>query len=105
LSFGQVVDTRRNDKKELPMEQNVFRAPKEDRYGFARRFLVCTDEELVAAYNREVGKENWVNGRADYLYHLQQELVVREFDISAVVSGRTLSMTKRVMLVDHRLVV
>jgi len=86
------------------MNKNVFSAPDEDRYGFARRFLVCTDQELVEAYNREVGKKNWENGRADYLFHLQRELVGREVDCSAVMVGRTFSMTKHVTLVDNRLV-
>jgi len=87
------------------MEQNSHPASGEDRYGYARRFNVCTDQELVAAYNREVGKENWVNGRADYLFHLYREFIAREFDCTAVVSGRTLNMLKRVVLVDNRLVV
>jgi hypothetical protein len=87
------------------MNQNSFSAPDEDRYGYARLFLVCTNQELVEAYNREVGKENWVNGRADYLFHLQRELLGREVDCSAVIIGRTLSMQHRVTLVDNRLVV
>lgn len=87
------------------MNQNSFSAPDADRYGFARRFLACTTQELVVAYNREVGKESWVNGRADYLYYLQRELVGRDVDVSAVLNGRTLSMTKRVTLIENRLVV
>ena len=87
------------------MQNNSFSAPDEDRYGFARRFLVCTNQELVKAFNREVGKESLVNGRADYLFHLHRELVVREFDCSAIVNGRTLSLAKRVRLVENRLVV
>ncbi|MCX6225519.1 MAG: hypothetical protein NTV01_12350 [Bacteroidia bacterium] len=87
------------------MEQNSFSTPDQDRYGFARRFLVCTNQELVAAFNHEVCKENWVNGRADYLFHLHRELIVRELDCSSVVNGRNLSMEHRVTLVDKRLVV
>jgi hypothetical protein len=87
------------------MEQRIHAAPKEDRYGFARRFQVCTDKELVQAFNREVGKENWANGRADYLFHLQKEFAGRELDCSAVMNGRTLNMAHRVTLVDNRLVV
>lgn len=87
------------------MDQNSFSAPDEDRYGFASRFLVCTDQELVQAFNREVGKENWVNGRADYLYHLHKELVFREFDCSAVMNGHTMSMQHRVTLVDNKFVI
>lgn len=87
------------------MNLSSFAAPQEDRYGFARRFLACTDQELVQAYNREVGKDNWVNGRADYLFYLHKELVVREMDCSAVMNGRTLSMLKRVTLIDNKLVV
>ncbi len=87
------------------MTINSFSAPETDRYGFARRFLVCTDQELVAAFNREVGKENWVNGRADYLFHLHKEMIGRELDCSAVSNGRSLSMTRRVTLIDNRLVV
>lgn len=87
------------------MNQNSFSARGQDRYGFARRFLACTNQELVVAFNREVGKENWVNGRADYLFYLQQELALREVDCSAVIIGRTLSLKHRVTLVDNRLVV
>jgi hypothetical protein len=86
------------------MVQNSFSAQEEDRYGFARRFLACTNRELVDAFNREVGKQNWVNGRADYLFHLQKEMVGREMDCSAVLTGRSLNMDHRVTLVDNRLV-
>jgi hypothetical protein len=84
---------------------SLVSAPDEDRYGYARHFLVCTDQQLVHAYNREVGKDNWTNGRADYLFHLQRELAGREVDCSAVISGRVLSMKHRVTLVNNKLIV
>lgn len=87
------------------MIQESFSAPEEDRYGYARHFLVCTDQQLVQAFNREVGKDNWTNGRADYLFHLQKEMIDRELDCSAVINGRVLSMTRRVNLVNKKLVV
>jgi len=87
------------------MEQNDFKAPVADRYGFARRFLVCSDRELIAAFNREVGNDSCLNGRADYLFHLKRELLGRDLDCSEVINGHTLCMTKRVTLVDNRLVV
>lgn len=87
------------------MNLNSFSAPDEDRYGFARRFMTCTDQELVLAYNREVGKEKWASDRLDYLSHLYKELLVRELDCSAVLNGRSLSMQHRVALIDNKLVV
>ena len=77
----------------------------DDRFGFARRFLVCSDIELVDAFNKEVGREGRMNDRVDFLYHLQRELLFRKFDISAIITGRTLSMQHRVRLVENRLVV
>ena len=87
------------------MNHRIFSAPDQDRFGFARRFLTCTDQELVLAYNREVGKENGKSDREDYLFHLHKEMVGRELDCSAVMNGRTLSMQQRVVLVDNKLVV
>jgi hypothetical protein len=91
--------------KSIPMSQNSFSSPEGDRYGFARRFLVCSDEELIEAFNREVGKVSLANGQADYLFHLHRELVEREFDCSAIIIGRTMSLLHRITLVDNRLVV
>jgi len=86
------------------MADNRFLSQEEDRFGFAKRFSVCSDEELIAALNKEVGKVGRMNDRTDFLYHLQRELLFREFDCSGIINGRTLNLTHGVRLVDNKLV-
>jgi len=87
------------------MEYNSNSARREDRYGFGLRFQACSDQELVEAFNREVGKENWANARADYLFHLHRALVSRNMDCSSVMNGRTMNLQYKARLVENKLVV
>jgi hypothetical protein len=87
------------------MANNPILSRDGDIYGFGNRFLVCTDAQLIDAYNREVKKVTFRNDHIDYLQHLHKEMVDREFDCSAVMNGRTMSMERKVRLVDNKLVV
>ena len=47
------------------IEESVHRARTEsDQYGFRQRFREFTVDQLIAAFNREVGNFAWVSARA-----------------------------------------
>ncbi len=48
------------------------------------RFAASTDQELVDAFNNEVGVTAWVSVRGGYLKYLQEEMERRAFDDAAV---------------------
>jgi hypothetical protein len=101
---GRMMPVRLIRNININMQYNLS-APEGDINGFAKRFLVCSDAQLIDAYNREVDKVNRTNDRFDYLLHLHREMVNRDFDCSAVMNGRSMSMDRRVRLVDNKLVV
>jgi hypothetical protein len=72
---------------------------------FQERFTAMSDEELVEAFNREVGNPGWTSSRATYLALLREEFEKRKFDHSAVTGSGGLSLKQKVKLVDGKLVV
>lgn len=70
---------------------------------FLVRFKAFTDDELIDAFNREVGNPGWVSARASYLAALQREFQDRGFDYAAIGDERSLSLRRRVRLVDKTL--
>ncbi|MDX1687030.1 MAG: hypothetical protein R3248_03520 [Candidatus Promineifilaceae bacterium] len=57
-----------------------------------------SDEELVEAFNKEVGKPGWTNSRAKYFYKLREEFERRNIDYSAIGDETRLSLNARVSL-------
>ncbi len=76
----------------------------DDRYGFAERFVNCSDEELIGAYNHEVGVTVWVSARGEFLYHLRREFLQRKWDASLFIDGEGMFMNVRIRLENGKLV-
>ncbi len=69
------------------------------------RFRGMSDEELIDAFNREVGNSGWTGARASYLAALHREFGRREYDYSAIGDARSLSFNKKVRLLGRKIVV
>lgn len=76
-----------------------------DQYGFNERFERSSIDELVQAFNREVGSRAWVGVRAVYLDALMRALLARGVDCSDVIQGGSIHLSQRVRLDGRRLVI
>jgi hypothetical protein len=65
---------------------------------FVARFKTFTDQELIDAFNDEVGKQGWVSARGSYLAALHDEFIHRGFDFSAMGDMSSLSLGSKVKL-------
>jgi hypothetical protein len=63
---------------------SVSYTPEEVYERFVARFKGFTDEELIGAFNRDVGNPGWVSARASYHVALHREFKLRGFDCSAM---------------------
>jgi hypothetical protein len=72
--------------------------PQEKYDEFANRFKGKTDDEVVAAFNREVGNNGWTSSRASFMAALHDEIKARGFDFSAVGDAESLSFRAKVRL-------
>lgn len=72
---------------------------------FKERFNAMNDDELIGAFNREVGNPGWTGARAIYLSLLREEFGRRKFDHSAIIADSGgLSLKRKMNLVDGKLV-
>ena len=69
-----------------------------DKYGFAEKFSNATMDELIAAFNSDVGNQGWVNARMHFLSALKNEFLSRDVDCTAFISSDTMSMRSRIHL-------
>ena len=58
---------------------------------FAEVFSSASNEELVLAFNRQVGNLGWVSARGRHNVALHDEFIRRGFDCSSVVAGNTIN--------------
>lgn len=72
--------------------------------GFLERFEAMGDEELVEAFNREVGNPGWTSSRATYIALLHEEFEKRNFDHSVITDSGGLSLNQKVRLADGKLI-
>lgn len=68
---------------------------------YLARFKTCTNQELVDAFNREVGKPGWVSARASYLAALHEEFKGRAFDFSAIGGSDSFSLRSKIRLIGN----
>jgi hypothetical protein len=78
--------------------------PDEDYERFKRRMENYSDEELIEAFNREVGNPGWVSARAAYLAAIHDEFKKRGYDYSAIGNEKELSFAKKVKLAGKKVV-
>jgi hypothetical protein len=75
------------------MAESIRRAQTlDDKYGFRQSLREKTVEELVAAFNREVGIRAWVSARAVYLMALRDALLATGLDCSSFISDDGMEM-------------
>lgn len=71
---------------------------------FRKMFNGLSNENLIRAFNREIGNPGWTSTRAAYLAALHWELKERGFDYSAIGNKTELSFAKKVKLVENKIV-
>ena len=71
---------------------------------FKEGFQKMDNNELLVAFNQEVGKTGWVSARGDYLSALRKEFDDRGFDYSSIGDKSCLSINKKIKLVDKKIV-
>jgi hypothetical protein len=62
-----------------------------------------SDQELIDAFNREVGNPGWTSGRATYLGALQKEFQSRNLDYSEIGNKRWLSFARKIKLIGKKI--
>lgn len=81
----------------LPVEEAIQRMRTEnDKYGFRERFRTCSVDELIAAFNGDVGNPGWVTARMVYLVALRDALLATGLDCSSFISDDGMSMARQV---------
>jgi hypothetical protein len=70
---------------------------------FKQRFSTYSNQELVNAFNEEVGNPGWVGARGAYLSALHREFKIRNIDYSEIGDDEGLSLRHKVYLKDNRL--
>lgn len=70
---------------------------------FRTHFATMSDEELVDAFNREVGNLGWVRSRGSYLLALRDEFESRGFDYSAIGNKEGFSLKNKVKVVGKKI--
>jgi len=64
---------------------------------------VMTDDDLILAFNRQVGNKGWGSAKASFLQSLHEE-IQRRYDYSAIsVGGMGISFKRRIKLVGNRI--
>jgi len=71
---------------------------------FQERFNAMSDEQLIDAFNSDVGKSGWVSTRASFHTALREEFEKRHYDFSAIGGTGRLSWNKKVKLIEKRIV-
>ncbi len=65
---------------------------------FKERFKKMSNDELVEAFNREVGKAGWTGARGAYLAALHREFEDRGIEICRIGDESSLSLAKKVKI-------
>jgi hypothetical protein len=67
------------------------------------RFRSMSDEELINAFNDDVGKHGWVSARASYHGALRDEFENRGYDYSAISNNGGFSLKRRIKLTGKKI--
>ncbi len=68
----------------------------DDVYGFRARFRTRSVDELIAAFNSEVGSRAWVHARGVFLCALRDALLATDLDCSSFISDKGMNMDQLV---------
>jgi hypothetical protein len=72
---------------------------------FVERFKNMSDEELIDAFNSDVGKNGWVPARASFHAALRGEFENRSYDYSAIGGKGYLFLNRRIKLVGKKVLI
>ena len=72
---------------------------------FQERFNAMSDEQLIDAFNSDVGKHGWVSARASFHTALHEEFEKRHYDYSIIGGNGGLSWNKKVKLSGNKIVI
>lgn len=70
---------------------------------FKNKFQKMNNEQLLNAFNKEVGNSGWTSSRSSYLAALHEEFQNRGYDYSAIGNKKYLSLAKRIKLNDKKI--
>ncbi len=68
-------------------------------------FKGMSDEQLIIAFNREVGNSGWTCTRALYLSAIHEEFETRQYDYSIIGNKEGLSFLKKIKLIGKKIVI
>lgn len=86
------------------MKNRDFISSTDDQYGFGAEFLSMSDQQLVDAFNSQVGNKGMASAKMDYLHRLRQEFLQRKLDCSAFISKQAMAMKECIVIKGERIV-
>ncbi len=66
----------------------------DDEYGYRARFRTKSVDELIAAFNSDVGCRAWVHARGVFLCALRDALLATDLDCSSFISDKSMNMDR-----------
>ena len=78
-------------KEEKPLSIQLYEK-------YTDSFDKCTDQEIIAAFNKEAGNRGWGTARASYLGALHKQLEKRNFDYSEIGNKGSMSLKFKIKL-------
>ena len=72
-----------------------MKTPQKKYIEYQNHFSRLSNDELLDAFNKEVGNNGWTSSRALYLAALHDEFRNRKFDYSAIGNEVSLSLKKK----------
>jgi hypothetical protein len=79
-------------------------ADADDEYGYRARFRDAAVEELIAAFNHDVGNPGWVRARMHFLGALREAFLATGLDCSSFVDAGSMSLRRRIRHEGDRIV-
>jgi hypothetical protein len=84
----------------VPATEQIKQTPHELMLEFQGKLMKYSDEELINAFNREVGNNGWCSARGSYLTAMHNEFDRRRIDYRAVGDSVSLCFRQKVSLVN-----
>lgn len=79
--------------------------PQQMQQEYRKRFEGMGDQELIEAFNHEVGNPGWGSARATYLSELHRAFEGRAFDYSAIGNESGLCLKRKIRLVGKKILI
>lgn len=77
---------------------------KKNPFDYQESLEKLSNDQLIEAFNRQVGVQGWGNARASYGRALRNEFLKRDFDSTLIISAYTFSFAKKVIMQNKRLI-